>query len=362
MSGLYSSFAQKLLFKLDAERAHGLSIKALQMGLHPRFNNGTDTRLAMNVAGLSFPNPLGMAAGYDKGADVPDALLAMGFGHTEIGTVTPKPQAGNPTPRIFRLVEDGAVINRLGFNSTGHTVARQKLLERGNRLGIIGVNIGANKTSEDFATDYVTGIENFADLATYFTINISSPNTPGLRALQGADPLASLLAQVSEAREKHTIRTIPLFLKIAPDLDENELDAITKALNNSNFDGLIVSNTTLSRAGLDSTNRTEVGGLSGRPLFERSTIVLAKMRQRMGNEFPLVGVGGVSNGDDAFTKIEAGASLVQLYTGLIYGGPTLPREILHSLSARLDKEKITSLKDVIGRDTKNWAARELPTS
>ncbi len=358
MNGFYLKASKSLLFKLDAELAHGLSIKALQCGIYPRFTGNQDRRLATTIAGLKFPNPLGMAAGYDKNADVPDALLAMGFGHTEVGTITPRPQPGNPKPRIFRLIDEQAVINRLGFNSGGHALAHAKLSQRKSKTGIIGVNIGANKTSNDFIADYVRGIEKFAEQASYFTINISSPNTPGLRALQGADPLASLLQQVSEARIKYASRSLPLFLKIAPDLEDGELDAISNAMKNSDFDALMISNTTLSRAGLKPANRIEIGGLSGKPLFERSTIVLAKMHQRLGKKFPLIGIGGISSAQEAFTKIEAGASLIQLYTGLIYEGPSLPQQILQGLSTRLENEKIQRISDVVGRKSEYWAAKQ----
>lgn len=359
---LYANLIKPALFALDAEKAHGLSIAGLRAGLFPRHTSHADSRLRVSVAGLTFANPLGMAAGYDKNADVPHALLKLGFGHAEIGTVTPKPQPGNDKPRIFRLPEDEGVINRLGFNSGGHQLAHTNLLANKPRGGIVGVNIGANKTSDDFAADYVTGIHAFADLADYFTVNISSPNTPGLRALQGADPLVDLLQRVDDARsetsDKHN-RQFPVFLKIAPDLKEAELDDIAKALHGSSFDGLIVSNTTLSRKGLKSANREEVGGLSGKPLFERSTIVLAKMRQRMTDAFPLIGVGGVTSSETAFQKIEAGASLVQLYSGMVYGGPELPARIVTGLSTLCDREGLTSISDAVGRDCERWAGLTL---
>ena len=362
MSQLYSSFGRKALFFLDAELAHGLSIKALSMGAHPRASANQDSRLAVSLAGIDFPNPLGMAAGYDKNADVPDALLKMGFGHTEVGTVTPLPQPGNPKPRIFRLRSDEGVINRLGFNSKGHASARKNLLRRKGESGVVGVNIGANKESTDFAADYVLGVNEFADLATYFTVNISSPNTPGLRALQGADPLSDLLQRVSEARhqaaETHG-RSVPLFLKIAPDLNDQELDDIAKALSDSDFEALIISNTTLSREGLTSTNKSEAGGLSGKPLFERSTVILAKMRLRLPREFPLIGVGGVHSAETAFKKIEAGASLVQLYSGLVYKGPGLPEDILQGLIGYCDTEKLPSITEAVGRSAQDWAKVKL---
>ena len=282
MINLYPTLGRNLLFLLDAEKAHTLSIQALKLGLYPRFNNRFDPRLGVDIAGLSFPNPLGMAAGYDKNGDAPDPLLQMGFGHAEVGTVTPQPQPGNPKPRIFRLVEDHGVINRLGFNSKGHQRVVATLQQHDSSKGIVGVNIGANKTSQDFAADYVAGIHAFADIATYFTVNISSPNTPGLRALQGGDPPdrpccnGSTKARLQETKKSG--RRIPVFLKIAPDLDDSELDAIAQALEQSDIDALIVSNTTLSRVGLSSPNKDETGGLSGKPLFDRATIILAKMR------------------------------------------------------------------------------------
>ncbi len=357
MISLYKTFARPLLFGFDAERAHQLSIAALKSGVHPQAKSDADKRLEVEIAGLRFPNPLGMAAGYDKNAEAPDALLAMGFGHVETGTITPRPQSGNPKPRIFRLVRDKAVINRLGFNSAGHEAAFDRLASR-KRHGIVGVNIGANKDSDDFAADYVCGIQAFAEVADYMTANISSPNTPGLRGLQEADPLADLLARIGEARADSG-KNCPVFLKIAPDLDETGMDSIANALEKSAFDGLIVSNTTLSRSGLKSSNRDEIGGLSGVPLFERSTIVLAKMRQRLGQDFPLIGVGGVHNAQTAFSKIEAGADLVQLYTGMIYGGPGLPCSILRGLSNKLDTDNLSSIGDAKGRLTHEWAKRPL---
>ena len=365
MSVIYKNLARPALFALNAETAHGISIQALRSGLHPRARGDTHSCLKQTIAGLEFPNPLGMAAGYDKNAEVPGALLGLGFGHVEIGTVTPNPQPGNPKPRIFRLIEDRAVINRLGFNSAGHATARGNLSGRDRARGIVGVNLGANKTSEDFGTDYVSGIAAFASLADYFTINISSPNTPGLRALQGADPLADLLERVSEARaqqDEHRGK-VPLFLKIAPDLTELQMDAIASAVANSDFDALIVSNTTLSRSGLNSPSRDEVGGLSGRPLFDRSTKVLAHMHQRLRNghncPIPLIGVGGVHDGHTAFQKLEAGASLVQLYSALVYEGPGLPAAIINDLAAQLERENISSVSNIIGRKAQDWATKRL---
>ena len=369
MTGLYDLFARPALFALDAENAHGLSIKALKAGVHPSADNGAFPRLRQTIAGLDFPNPLGMAAGYDKDAEVPGALLAMGFGFTEVGTVTPLPQPGNPRPRIFRMLRDDGVINRLGFNSKGHDEAHRRLLARKTRntppkrVGPVGVNLGANKTSDDFAADYVQGIERFFDVADYFTVNISSPNTPGLRALQGQDPLESLLSRVSAARlEKRAagFARVPVFLKVAPDLDDDEMATIAEVLLASDFDGLIVSNTTLSREGLKSANHDEAGGLSGAPLFERSTIVLARMRKLLGKDNVLIGVGGISSGENAWTKLEAGANLLQLYTGMIFKGPTLPSDIVRYLGKRMEKEGLTSVAELTGSATGEWAGRALP--
>lgn len=356
MRFLYDTFARPTLFKMDAEAAHGVSIRALKAGLHPRFRNDAYDALKVEIAGITFPNPLGMAAGYDKGADVAGPLLSMGFGHAEIGTVTPLPQPGNPKPRVFRAIADGGVINRLGFNSEGHAVVAERL-RRKRPDGVVGVNLGANKTSEDFAADYVKGVKAFAGLATYFTINISSPNTPGLRALQGADPLADLLARVSEARAAMA-EPVPVFLKIAPDLTDAEMDSIASALQASDFDALIVSNTTLSRNGLsDPELADEAGGFSGAPLFERSTIVLARMAQRLDGRIALIGVGGVHNAQTAWSKIEAGASLVQLYSGMVYEGPSLPAEILEGLAEKIGDGVIG---DHVGAKREDWAAKELP--
>ncbi|MEM9734304.1 MAG: quinone-dependent dihydroorotate dehydrogenase [Pseudomonadota bacterium] len=361
MDFLYKTIGRKALFTLDAETAHGASIAGLKAGLHPKTNNAADPRLAVSVAALAFPNPLGMAAGYDKGADVPHALMAMGFGHAEVGTITPKPQGGNPKPRVFRLLRDDGVINRLGFNSEGHDVVRQRLQNRARAAkdGVLGINLGANKTSEDFAADYVAGVKAFAPLADYLTVNISSPNTPGLRALQGADPLADLLDRVADTRDGQE-KSVPLFLKIAPDLDEGEMKAIAKALQASRFDGLIVSNTTLARTGLKSVNADETGGVSGRPLMERSTIALARMAKLMGPEFPLIGVGGVFSPRDAITKIEAGAHLVQLYTGLIYGGPNLPGKIIKGMGKHMDALGVSDWQSIRGSSTDGWAAKPMP--
>ncbi|CAN7218743.1 quinone-dependent dihydroorotate dehydrogenase [Pararhizobium sp. LjRoot238] len=362
MIDAFQSLARRGLFLLDPEAAHGLSVKALKTGLVPACAAAADPRLVQSVAGLSFTNPLGMAAGYDKNAEVPEALLRLGFGFTEIGTVTPKPQAGNDKPRIFRLVEDDAVINRLGFNNEGHQAALTRL--RGcSRDAMIGVNIGANKDSADRIADYVTGIRTFYGVARYFTANISSPNTPGLRDLQARESLSALLSAVLAARNEEAAKTgvrVPVFLKIAPDLTEEGMDDITAGALSHALDGLIVSNTTLSRDGLkDQRQAKESGGLSGKPLFEKSTIVLAKMRKRVGPDLPIIGVGGVSSAETAAEKIRAGANLVQLYSCMVYEGPSLPGRIVRGLSQLCDREKLSSIADIRGSRVGYWAARNV---
>lgn len=348
------SLGRRGLFLFDAETAHGLSIAALKTGLVPQCAPAADPRLAQTVAGIRFANPLGMAAGYDKNAEVPDALLSLGFGFAEVGTLTPKAQAGNPKPRVFRLERDRGVINRLGFNNEGHEAALARLTARSTRPGIVGVNIGANKDAVDRVADYVEGIRKFYSVATYFTANISSPNTPGLRDLQAKESLDVLLSAVLAAREEEAIRTgrrLPVFLKIAPDLTEEGMDDIAEVVAAHPLDGLIVSNTTLSRDGLIETGIAgEAGGLSGAPLFDKSTAVLARMRKRVGPALPIIGVGGVSSAETALEKIRAGADLVQLYSCMVYEGPALPGRIVKGLSQLLDREKADTIRDL--RDTR----------
>jgi dihydroorotate dehydrogenase len=355
-------FARQALFLLDPETAHGASIAALKSGLVPSCPVRPDKRLAVTVAGLDFPNPIGLAAGYDKNAEVPEAMLRLGFGFTEVGTLTPKPQAGNPKPRIFRLVEDNAVINRLGFNNEGHEAAFRRLSALKTK-GIVGVNIGANKDAEDRIADYVTGIRRFYGLARYFTVNISSPNTPGLRDLQARESLSALLTAVLDARRHEADkagRTVPVFLKIAPDLTEEGMDDIAAEVLAHDLDGLIVSNTTLARAGLkDQVQAKEAGGLSGAPLFARSTAVLARMRKRIGPKMPIIGVGGVSSADTALEKIRAGADLVQLYSCMVYRGPGLAGEILKGLSQSLERLGVSSVTELRDSAVEKWAAEKL---
>jgi dihydroorotate dehydrogenase len=363
MTGILWPLIKAGLFRFDPETAHGLSIKGLKSGLLPVLKLPPDPRLVVDVASLKFPNPLGLAAGYDKNADVPDEILRLGFGFTEIGTVTPHAQPGNPKPRIFRLTEDKAIINRFGFNSEGHEAVLARLDARRASGGIVGVNIGANKDAADRIADYVAGIRAFAPVASYFTANISSPNTPGLRDLQARKSLRALLAAVLDARDEAAERMgrkVPVFLKIAPDLTDEGLGDVAAEILVSTLDGLIVSNTTLSRAGLrDQAKASETGGMSGKPLFERSTIVLAKMRKRLGGNFPIIGVGGVHSVETAAEKIRAGADLVQLYSAMVYEGPGLPEQIVSGLSDLCTREKLGSIRDIRDTSADRWANESL---
>ncbi|HWK66079.1 MAG TPA: quinone-dependent dihydroorotate dehydrogenase [Rhizobiaceae bacterium] len=353
---------QRVLFALDPETAHGLSIAALRSGLPICGRAPASARLRVTIRGLDFPNPLGMAAGYDKNAEVPDALLGLGFGFAEVGTITPLSQPGNDKPRIFRLTEDSAVINRLGFNNQGHDRAYQRLVARRGRRGIVGVNIGANKDSTDRIGDYEIGVRRFAAVASYLTVNISSPNTPGLRNLQGRQSLAELLSRVMAARQETMTsgRVVPVFLKIAPDLHEGDLEDVAAEVSRNQVDGVIVSNTTIARPPLKSRAFTgEAGGLSGAPLFERSTIMLAKMRRLLGPDQALIGAGGVSSTETALEKIRAGADLVQLYTGMIYAGPSLPGEIVRGMAAFADRQGV-NIPDLRDSRLDHWAKLPLP--
>lgn len=357
--GLVSAIGRKALFMLDAESAHGLTIDVLKSGLLPSRGSICDDRLKVSLAGIEFANPVGLAAGFDKNAEVPDAILKLGFGFTEVGTITPHPQAGNPKPRVFRVEDDWGVINRLGFNNQGHEAALRRLEARAKHGGIVGINIGANKDSDDFVADYEKGIETFADLASYFTVNISSPNTPGLRNLQGGEALRVLLERVFE-RHSSQNRQPPVFLKLAPDLDEGEMDEIAGVINMSPLAAVMVSNTTLSRATIAGhRNARQAGGLSGSPLFQRSTIVLAKFRQRLRADLPLIGIGGVKDGATAWAKLEAGATLVQLYSCMVYAGPAIARDICKGLLQRMEAEGLSDLSCVTGRETDTWAAKSL---
>jgi dihydroorotate dehydrogenase len=324
------ALARPFLFALDPETAHRASIAALQAGLAPSAPV-SPASTKRTVMGLDFPNPLGLAAGYDKNAEVVDAALALGFGFVEVGSVTPKPQPGNPRPRVFRSVADHAIVNRLGFNSEGHEAVHARLAKR-ERRGIIGVNLGANKDSADRVADYARGVTRFSDVASYLAINISSPNTPGLRDLQEREGLTRLLAAVGEARERAS-RRVPIVVKIAPDLDEVALAAVVETVIAAGMDGMIVSNTTLSRVGVsDPRVAAETGGLSGRPLFAPSTKMLARVRALAGTRLALIGTGGIDSVSAARQKLIAGADLIQLYTGMVYEGPELPGRIAAGLA------------------------------
>ena len=349
-----SGLTREALLKMDAETAHGATITALRLGLAPEQSHPDGAELRTTLCGLDLTNPIGMAAGFDKNAEVPRPLALMGFGMVEIGTVTPRPQAGNPKPRLFRIGSAEGVINRMGFNNEGHDAAFARL--KGQRIpAALGVNIGANKDSEDFVADYVLGVQRFADLADYLTINVSSPNTPGLRNLQADEALRRLLGEVLAARAKAKTR-VPVFLKIAPDLDEAALDAIAAVVLATDLDGLIVSNTTITRdavAGLE--NAAETGGLSGKPLFDLSTRRLAQMRQRVG-ALPIIGVGGIHSPQSALAKIQAGANAIQLYSAMVFGGLDMLDRLKRGLVAAVRAEGKTSISELVGTQVDDWAA------
>ena len=357
------AFSLPLLRWLDAEDAHRLAIQGLKL-LPPMRPKADDAKLAVRAFGLNFPNPVGMAAGFDKNAEVPDALLRLGFGFVEIGTVTPKPQVGNPRPRLFRLDRDEGVINRMGFNNDGAEAVLRRLASRANHGGIVGVNVGANKDSDDRVADYVKLIETFAPVASYFTVNVSSPNTPGLRNLQQAAQLDDLLAKVIDARERVREKAgdTPVLLKIAPDLGLAELDDVVHVARSRRVDGMIVANTTLARPStLRETNRAkEQGGLSGRPLLRLATRMVAETYVRAEGAFPLIGVGGIDSGGAALTRIRAGASLIQIYSPLIYKGLGLVEDIKRDLSSTLLRTGRESLSEIVGADAATITAEDWP--
>ena len=355
MIGALFPLARPILHGLDAESAHDLTLRALAL-LPPRRPPADDSRLAVSAFGRRFPNPVGMAAGFDKGARVPDALLGLGFGFVEVGGVVPKPQPGNPRPRVFRLAGDRAVINRFGLNSEGLGVVRDRLRARRQRGGTVGVNIGANKESTDRLADYVACTEALAPHVDFITINVSSPNTPGLRDLQGEAFLDELLARTIAARDAAASDT-PILLKIAPDIALAALDAMTATALRRGVQGLVVSNTTIARPDTLSEKgpAAETGGLSGRPLFGPSTRLLAETYLRIGGDIPLVGVGGIDSAEAAWTKIRAGASLLQLYSALVYEGPGLVGTIKQGLVRRLEAEGASDLSAVVGRDAATLA-------
>ena len=335
-----------LIFRLDAERAHRATIAALKL-LPKRRPPKFPASLTTSVAGLGFPSPIGLAAGFDKDAEIPDAMLKLGFGFVEVGTLTPVAQAGNPRPRLFRLVEDRAVINRMGFNNRGQADALARLAKRDRSRGVVGVNLGANKESPDRIADYVQGVRDMADVADYLTINISSPNTPGLRQLQDEGALRALLSAVQDAR---AVGGPPVFLKVAPDLGEGEPDQIVRVAMQHNIDAIIVANTTIARPSLRSRHALETGGLSGEPLKALALDALRRFREAGGGAMPLIAAGGIAGADDAWLRIRAGASLVQLYSAMIYDGPGIARRIAAGLADRLVEDGFASIADVVGID------------
>jgi len=356
MMDFFDRLGLPLMRMLEAERAHNLTVLALERLPLPQAALDHES-LGQTVFGLDFPNPIGMAAGFDKDARVPDALLRLGFGFTEVGTLTPRPQPGNPRPRLFRLLEDRAVINRFGFNNGGHEAARRRLEKRSRHPGVVGVNIGANKDSGDRTADYVAGIAAFADVASYFAVNISSPNTPGLRDLQKGDALDDLLARTLDMRDQmaETLPFRPVLLKIAPDLSLAELDQIVKIARARGVDGMIVSNTTLARPDtLRDEAQDEPGGLSGPPLFAPSTRMLAQCFIRVERQFPLIGVGGVDSPEAAWAKIEAGATLIQLYSALVFEGMGLIDRIKSGLVEQLAERKMSQIDVAIGSAVGDW--------
>jgi dihydroorotate dehydrogenase len=363
MIGLFDHLARPFLRKLDPEAAHGLALKALKLAPLPRAP-ADDEKLRVEAFGLMFPNPVGLAAGFDKNAEVIDPLLRLGFGFMEAGGVTPRPQPGNPRPRLFRLDPDEGIINRFGFNSDGVEAVAQRLAARAGRPGIVGINLGSNKDTIDRAADYVTCIKALAPHASFLTVNISSPNTAGLRNLQQGSALDDLLARVTEAgdRARENGKRRPLLLKIAPDLTLAELDDVVGIARRHRIDGMIVGNTTLTRPDLrDRMTAIEQGGLSGRPLFPLSTRMLAETYVRAEGAFPLIGVGGIDSGAAAFAKIKAGASLIQLYSGLVFRGVRLVATIKKELLDFMRIGRFEKLADAVGQDAAAVTAELWPT-
>ena len=362
MLGAVYGIARPLLNVLSPEQAHELTLRSLELGIYPRPSAPDDARLAVSAFGLRFPNPLGVAAGFDKDARAADAALGMGFGFAEIGTVTPQPQAGNPMPRVFRLTDDHALINRLGFNNGGHAAALARLKQR-SASGIVGVNVGANKDAADRVADYVAGIRIFYDVASYFTVNISSPNTPGLRDLQSPGPLDELLARLLAVRADLMAAgkpKRPIVVKLAPDVASEDLAPIVEVLMARGVDAIAMGNSTLARTGLgDTVLAQEAGGLSGRPLFTRSTVMLARVYRLTQGRISLVGIGGIDSGATAIAKIEAGATLLQLYTGLVFEGPALLARIKRALVQYVDHRRLARIGDATGRRAEEWASRAL---
>jgi len=337
------------IFALDSESAHRMAIEALKM--MPRRSLAAAEKLAVELAGITFPNPVGVAAGFDKDAETPDALLGLGFGFTEVGSITPLPQTGNAKPRLFRLVEDRAVINRMGFNNGGAEAALKRLERRRGRPGVLGINIGANKDSDNRIEDYATMTRLMTPHASYLAVNISSPNTPGLRALQDEAVLTELLDAVIEARGAVAgAKPPPIFLKVAPDLESADIDAIARIALDAKLGALIVSNTTISRPELRSHHAGEAGGLSGAPLKSLATQRVRDFRKATGGAMPLIGVGGIASAEDAWERIKAGASLVQLYSAMVYEGPGLGARIVRGLEHLMKREGYSTIAEAVGTE------------
>lgn len=352
----YSKVIIPLAQLIDPETAHNLAVKSLKWGLVSKQKTEDPSLLQTTVLGLKFKNPIGMAAGFDKQGEAVEGLHKIGFSFVEIGSVTPEPQPGNPKPRVFRLPQDNAIVNRYGFNSDGHDVVWEHLkkLKEKNFNGILGVNLGKNKETKDAVQDYIDGIKKFMDVADYFVINISSPNTPGLRSLQNKKNLEELLIRINVARELFNSKQ-PLLLKLAPDLSDSERQDVADVIlkKRSKVDGLVLCNTTITRPNLINSNKKEGGGLSGAPLADISTAIISDMYRRTHGSIPIIGVGGIFSGADAYVKIKAGASLVQLYTSYVYNGPPIVGKIKRELCEILESNGFSSITDAVGKDTKN---------
>lgn len=349
---LIEQIGLKALYGFDPETAHGLAIRALKLGLGPSVGQVTSPRLRSRVAGLDLLNPIGLAAGFDKNAEVIEPLGKCGFGFIEVGAATPRPQPGNPKPRLFRLTEDRAAINRFGFNNQGMDAIANRLANR-PKNGVIGLNLGANKDSQDRAADFAKVLARCGAHLDFATVNVSSPNTEKLRDLQGKDALSALLNGVIDANDQLE-KPISIFLKIAPDLADQDLIDIAQVARDTRIHGIIATNTTLSRDGLKSAHRGQMGGLSGAPLFEKSTHVLARLSQLTDGEIPLIGVGGVATPEHAYQKIRAGASAVQLYTALVYGGMSSVTNIVRGLEALLERDGFANVADAVGSGRNDW--------
>ncbi len=355
---LLRRFTRDALLALDPEQAHKATLLALKSGMIASNSAKDPIELNTSIAGISLSNPIGMAAGFDKNAEVFGALGGLGFGFCEVGTITPKPQSGNAKPRLFRLTAAKGVINRMGFNNHGHNAAYERLkVKRPFEAAPVGINIGANKDSEDFIDDYVSGVKKFTKIASYLTINISSPNTPGLRGLQSPQLLERLLSETLNERARQAGNT-PVFLKISPDLTPDAMDDITGIIAKTDLNGLIISNTTITRTGVEGLRfADEAGGLSGQPIFETSTIRLAQMRQRVGPDLAIIGVGGVHSAASALAKFEAGANAIQLYSALVFEGLELLDEIKKGLVAAIREKNCRSIEQLVGNKTDDWARK-----